>query len=173
MAIAIGIDGLAHTTISVGIVQKGADLGDDEVVVGANEVDGARLQGLGAFGGVVHHQYWLAKAGGLFLNATRIGEDNGGLLHEINELQVLQGLDEEEVRSRQIFAKDLVNGLAHIGIEVHGVDEVDIGVLLVEVFHGGDHGDEAFAEVLTAMAGNQYQFFLSRRNSRKNRKAFR
>jgi hypothetical protein len=34
VAIAIGVDGLAHTTIGGWIVQEGADLGDNEVVVG-------------------------------------------------------------------------------------------------------------------------------------------
>ena len=82
----------------------------------------------------------LPRPGGAFLDAARVGEDNGALLHKIDKLQVLQRLNEEEVLvGRQVFAKHLVDGLTHVRVEVHGIDKVHIRVLLGEVFHGGDH----------------------------------
>ena len=55
-------------------------------MVGANEVDGAALEGLGALGGVAHHEHGFSKAGGLFLDAATVGKDHGALFHQVNEL---------------------------------------------------------------------------------------
>lgn len=81
LTVAIGVDGFTHLFVGFLVVEQGADLADDEVVVGAHKVDGAALEGLGALGGVAHHQHRLAKAGGFLLDAARVGEDNGALLH--------------------------------------------------------------------------------------------
>ena len=159
LAVAIGVDGLGHTLVGLRVVEEGADFADDEVVVGAHEVDGAALEGFGTLGGVAHHEDGLAQARGLFLDAATVGEDDGGFLHQIDELQVLEGLDEEEVAILgEVFAEHLVNGLAHVGVEVHRIDEVHVGVFLAEVFHRCDHRDEAFAEVLATVAGYQDEF---------------
>ena len=158
LAVAVGVDGLRHTLVGLQVVEKGADFADDEVVVGAHEVDGAALEGFGTFGGVAHHEDRLAQTGGLFLDAAAVGEDDGGLLHQIDELEVLEGLDEEEVAVLgEVFAEHLVDGLAHVGIEVHRIDEIHVGIFLAEVFHCRDHRDETFAEVLAAVAGDQHQ----------------
>ena len=156
LAVAVGVDGLGHTLVGLRVVEEGADFADDEVVVGAHEVDGAALEGFGTLGGVAHHEDGLAQAGGLFLDAAAVGEDDGGFLHQIDELEVLQRLDEEEVAVLgEVFAEHLVDGLAHVGVEVHRIDEVYVGVFLAEVFHCRDHRDEAFAEVLATVAGDE------------------
>ncbi len=54
-----------------------------------------------------------------------------------------------------------MNGLAHIGVQVHGINKVHIGVLLTQVFHCSDHTDEAFAEVLAAVAGDEDEFLAT------------
>ena len=119
------------------------------------------LESFGPLGGVAHHEHGLAQTRRLFLNATGVGKDNGTLFHQIDELQILQGLDEEEIRPREIFAEHLVDGLAHIGVEVHGIDEVHVGIFLAEVFHSGNHTDETFAEVFSSMAGDENEFLAS------------
>ena len=53
-----------------------------------------------------------------------------------------------------------MDGLAHVGVEVHRIDEIDLGVFLAEVFHRRDHRDESFAEVLSAVAGDENQLAL-------------
>ena len=117
-------------------------------MVGAHEVDGTALEGFGTFGGVAHHEDGLAQAGGFFLDAAAVGEDDGGFLHQIDELQVLEGLDEEEVLSLTPALsqgegvhsrKHLMDGLAHVGVEVHRIDEIHVGVFLAQVFHRRDH----------------------------------
>ena len=69
-AVAIRVHCLAHSLVGGSIVEQGADFADNEVVVGANEMDCAALQGLGALCGVAHHEDGLAQARGLFLDAT-------------------------------------------------------------------------------------------------------
>ena len=54
-----------------------------------------------------------------------------------------------------------MDGLTHIGIEVHRIDKVHIRVFLAKVFHGGDHIDEAIAEILSSVACNQHKFLSS------------
>ena len=128
-------------------------------MIGAYEMDGTALESLRTFGGVAHDEDGFSQAGGFFLDAAGVGEDDGGFLHQVDELEVLQGFDEEEVGAREIIAKHLVDGLAHIRVEVHGVDEVHIGIFLAEVLHSCDHADEAVAEVLSSVAGDQDEFF--------------
>ena len=156
LAIAVGVDGFGHALVGGGVVEEGADFVHDKVVVGANEMNSPALEGFGALGGVAHHEDGLTQAGGLFLDAAAVGEDDGGFLHQIDELQVLQRLNEEEVAVLgEVFAEHFVDGLAHVGVEVHRIDEIDLGVFLAKVFHRRDHRDEAFAEVLSAVAGDE------------------
>ena len=152
LSVAVGIDGLGHTLVGLLVIQQRGNLAYDEVMIGAHQMDGAALEGFRAFGGVAHHEDGLAQAGGLFLDAAGVGEDNRTLLHQIDELQILERFDEEEVGTSEIFAKHLMDGLAHVGIEVHRIDEIHIRVLLAEVLHGRNHADKSFAKVLTAVA---------------------
>ena len=156
LAVAVGVDGFGHALVGLRVVEEGADFADYEVVVGAHEVDCAALEGFGTLGGVAHHENGLSQTGGLFLDAAAVGEDDGRLLHQIDELKVLQRFDEEEVAVLgEVFAEHLVDGLAYVGVEVHRIDEIDLGVFLAEVFHRRDHRDEAFTEVLATMAGDE------------------
>ena len=127
-------------------------------MIGSHKVDGAALEGFGTLGSIAHHEYGFSKSRGLFLDAAAVGKDHGALFHQVNELQVLKRFDEEEVGAREIFAEHLMDGLAHIGIEMHRIDKVHIRVFLTEVLHGRDHADEAVAEVLAAVAGDQDEF---------------
>ena len=106
-------------------------------------------------GGVAHDEYGFAKTWSLLLNTTRVGEDDVGLAHEVHELEVLEGFDEEEVWTGEVFAKYLVDRLTHIWIEVHWINEIDLGILLREVLHGGHHTDEAVTKVLATMTGDE------------------
>ena len=82
-----------------------------------HQMYGTVLQCFRTLGGVAHHEQSLAQAGSLFLDAARVRKNNRRFLHQTHELQVLQRLNEEEILiHRQILAKHLVDGLAHIGV---------------------------------------------------------
>ena len=51
------------------------------------------------------------------------------MLHEVAEM-------EDVVVACQVFAKNFVDGSAHIGVKVHRVDKVYVGVLLGQVTDG-------------------------------------
>ena len=149
---------MGHLVVVGLVFEEAGDFVHDQVVVGAHQFHGAGVECFGALRGIAHHEHGLAQAGGLFLDAAGVGEDDGRFLHQVHELEVLEGFDEEEVGiDRQVLPENLADGLAHVRVQVHGVDEVHPGILLAQVLHGGDHADEAFAEVLAAMAGNQHQ----------------
>ena len=97
LTIPVRIHGLRHTLVGGGVVEEGADFANDKVVVSSYKMYCATLKGFRTFGGVAHHEHRFAKTGSFFLNAATVGEDDGGLLHQIDELKVLQRLDEEEV----------------------------------------------------------------------------
>lgn len=99
MAIAVGIHGLRHLLIGSGIIKECANFVDNLIVVGAYKMNSAALDGIGSLGGVAHHENGLAEARSLLLNATRISEDDCALLHQIDELKILQGFNEEKVVS--------------------------------------------------------------------------
>lgn len=54
-----------------------------------------------------------------------------------------------------------MNWLTHIWVEVHWIYKVYLWILLTEVLHGGDHADEAVAEILTSMAGDEDEFLTA------------
>ena len=53
----------------------------------------------------------------------------GSYGHEHGLIEALGAplVNEEEVGARQVLTEHLVNGLADIGVQVHGIDEIDIG----------------------------------------------
>ena len=131
LAVAVRVHGFAHALISSEIIEEGADFVHNKVMIGSHQMDGAALKGFGALCGVAHHQDGLAKSRGFLLDAARVSEDNGGFLHQVNELQILEGFNEEEVLvCGEVFTKHFVNRLTHIGVEVHGVHEIHVGVFL-------------------------------------------
>lgn len=69
-AVTVGVHGFAHALVGCRVVKNGADFVHNEVVVGANKMDGAALKSFGTLGGVPHHEDGLAKTGGFFLDAA-------------------------------------------------------------------------------------------------------
>ena len=47
---------------------------------------------------------------------------------------------------------------ANIGIQVHGIYKIHIGIHLAKILHGCYHADESVAKVLAAMSGYEHQF---------------
>ena len=70
----------------------------------------------------------------------------------MDELKVLEWFNEEEVRTGEVFAKHLMDWLAHVWIEVHWINEINIGIFLGEVLHSCYHANEAVTKVLASVA---------------------
>ena len=158
VAVAVGIDGLAHAAVGGGLVEQGGDGAGDAVEVRSDELDRAGGDGFGAFGGVAHDEYGLAQAGGFLLDAAAVGEDDVALGHEVDETQVFQRFDEVHVAQvSEVGTEDVVDGTPHVGVEVHGVDEVHLRVAFGERFDGAAHGEETGAEVLAAVASDEHE----------------
>lgn len=150
---------MAHRVVVSLVRKEPAYLADDEVVVGADELDGAGVEGFRALGGAAHHEHRFAETRRLLLDAAGVSEDEGGFLHEVDKLEVLERLDEVEVVvCGEVVAEYLVDRSADVGVEVHRVDEVHVRECFGEVLHRSDHGDEAVAEVFAAMAGDEDEF---------------
>src|SRR5271169_1198820 len=60
-AVAVGVDCVGHRRVRGDVGQQGADGGDDAVLVGADEPDGARVHRLGTLSAVAHDEYGLAE----------------------------------------------------------------------------------------------------------------
>ena len=158
VSVAVGIDGLAHFLVNRRVVEKEAGCVDDAVEVSSDELDRAGADGFGAFGGVAHDEHGLAQAGGFFLDAAAVGEDDVAFLHQVDETQVFERFDEVHVAQvSEVGAEDVVDGAAHVGVEVHGVDEVHFGVAFGQRLDGTAHREEAFAEVFAAVSGDEHE----------------
>ena len=73
----------------------------------------------------------------------------------MNKLKILKRLNEEKVRTSQVLTKHLMDRFTHVGIEVHGVDKINIWVFLAEILHSSYHTDEAVTEVLATMTSDK------------------
>lgn len=128
------------------------ELAVDHVLAGAHELEGPRLDALGALGGIAHHKHRLAEAGRLLLNAAGVGEDEVGGRHEVVEVQHLERFDDvQAVEAVEL----LVRGLPHQGVHVDGVDRLGVGVLLHHAADGAEHAVHGLAQVLAAVRGDE------------------
>ena len=86
------------------------------------------------------------------LLAEGVGKHNAGLFHQIDKRQIFKRLNEKHVaKTCQIGAEHLVYGLSHIGVEVHGVYEIDVGIFGSEVAYGVADVEKAVAEVFASL----------------------
>ena len=128
LSVTIRINGFAHGFISCCIIEEGADFIDNLGVICANKMNSAAGESFRTLSGITHHEDWLAKAWGFFLYAARVSENDVGFAHQMDELQILERFDEEKVRTGEVFTKHLMDWLAYVWIEVHWIDEVNIGI---------------------------------------------
>ena len=66
-------------------------------LVGADQPHGAGGHRLGALGGVAHDEDRLAERGRLLLHPARVGEDQVRAVHQVDEGQVVERLDQVHV----------------------------------------------------------------------------
>ena len=58
-----------------------------------------------------------------------------------------------------------MDGLSYVGVEVHGVDEVYFRVAFCQRLDGPAHREEAGAEVLAAVSGDEHEAASARQAS--------
>ena len=64
---------------------------------GSNQTRGSSPDRFGALGGVAHDENRLAQTGSFLLDASGICQDQVGLVHERNEMEIGQGFDKVNV----------------------------------------------------------------------------
>ena len=76
------------------------------------------------------------------------------MLHHIHEWQIVQWFYQEDII--YLLTQDLQHRLTHIRIQVHGIYEIHILILLCQVLDSMADIQKSLAEVLTAMTSNQH-----------------
>ena len=139
---------MAHALVLGLIAEQAAELAVDDVLLGADELQRAGGDSLGALGGVAHHEHRLAQARGLLLDAARVGEDEVARRHEVVEVEHLERVDNmQAVEAVEL----LVGGISDERVHVDGVDRLGVGVLLHHAADGAEHAVHGLAQVLAAV----------------------
>ena len=135
-------------------MQQALGLAHDPGLRRANQARGAGLDPFGALGRLAHHQHGLPERGGLLLDAARVGEHNVRAAQETDEGRVID-------RRQQVHAfetaEDLSDRLLHVGVQVHGVDQLDVAVALDQRPQGAAQLLEGRPEVLAPVRRHQDQ----------------
>ena len=151
MAVAIGIDGVRHALIHFAAGEQLVGIADDIVAVNAGELDRAGRNGLGALGLAAQNEDGPAQRGRLLLNAAGVGHDHVACAHEPVHIHRVERLDEVYVRQ---IRKVLACRAAHDGRQMHGIDDLNIGVRQRNGAHGGKNILHRLAVVFAAVAGH-------------------
>ena len=139
---------MAHGLVLGLIAEQAAELAVDDVLPGADELQRAGGNALGALGRVAHDEHRLAQARGLLLDAARVGEDKVARRHEVVEVEHLERVDDvQAVEAVQL----LVRRLADERVHVDGIDRLGVGVLLHHVADGAEHAVHGLAQVLATV----------------------
>lgn len=78
-------------------IEQAFDARDDTSRVGGDQASYAGVNGLHALAGISHDEHGLAKRRCLLLNSTGIGKDEIRARHQVDELGIVQGLDQEDI----------------------------------------------------------------------------
>ena len=125
-------------------MEETGGLADDGIFVGADEFGGSVLEGFRSFGGVAHDEHGLAQAGGLFLYAAGVGEEEVATVHGPDKSRIFEGLDEMDVG---VALEKAADGFGDVWVEMDGIDELAVGVSLGKAEDGGADGLDALSEV--------------------------
>lgn len=150
--VAVGIGRPRHARVLALIGEQAGELAVDHALVGAHELQGPRLDALGALRGVSHHEHRLAEPRRLLLDAAGVGEDEVRGGHEVVEVQHLERLDDAQA----VEGVELgVCGLPHERVHVDGVDRLGVGLPLHHATDGAEHAVHGLTEVLAAVRGDE------------------
>ena len=146
--VAVGVGRMGHGRILRRFVEQAGELAIDGLPLGAHQTQRARLDALGALGGVAHDEHGLAETWRLLLDATGVGEDEVRASHEVVEVNDLQRVDDAQAVEAVQF---LVRRLPHLGVHVYGVDGLGVRPLLHDATYRAEHAVHGLAQVLAAV----------------------
>lgn len=139
---------MAHGLVLGLIAEQAAELAVDDVLLGADELQRAGRNALGALGGITHDEHRLAKARRLLLDAAGVGEDEVARRHEVVEVEDLERIDDvQAVEAIEL----LVRRLADERVHVDGVDCLCVRMFLHHAADGAEHAMHGLAQVLAAV----------------------
>lgn len=139
---------MAHGIVLGLIAEQAAELAVDDVLLGADELQRAGSDSLGALGGVAHHEHGLAQARGLLLDAARVCQDEVARGHEVVEVENLERVDDMQAVEA---VKLLVRRLADERVHVDGIDRLGVRMLLHHAADGAKHAVHGLAQILAAV----------------------
>ena len=156
MPIAVRVVNARHGLIRLAVFQQPHGLGNNAIPVRSHQLHRARFHRLRTLGFVPHHQDRLAQGRAFFLYAARIGDQNVGAPHQIDERNVALRFDKVDVRQ---IAQMPVHRTLDIRIRVNGVDNLHIRPLRQ---CGQRQADllKSFAETFAPVRRNQQQLFV-------------
>src|SRR5437588_2029419 len=96
---------------------------DKPISFNADELGPARLDGFGALSDFAHNQDMLAERGGFFLDSARVAEDEGAVLHQPDEGNVVYRRQKMNPREA---VEQLPDRSLHAGAKVDRKNEVEI-----------------------------------------------
>src|SRR6266403_2828024 len=151
-AIAVGTVGMRHAFVFTVVVQEPHHGREDSLSIRADEARSTRLDRLRPLGRVAYNEYRLPQRRGLLLNTPGIGDDQVCAHHQIDERQVLLRLDQTDVGE---VVQDRAYRLLYVWIEVHRVDDPDIGPLSCYAPQCPAETYELLAKVLASMSRDE------------------
>ena len=127
MAVAIGKARPSHGRIMVDIGQQATCFLEQPMAGCANEQHAPGGDGFGAFGGLAGDEHRAAEGRGLLLDTAAVGDDKirGG--EQCDKLGVIGRRSQDNAGA---IGEEFAHGGEHVGIEMHRIDEQEIGVLL-------------------------------------------
>ena len=97
MAISIRVVNETSADVFRGAIEQAGALANDAFFIMPHQLNGARIDGFGAFGFLADDENGLAEGGSFFLDTARIGDDEVGGAQQIDEGDVVEGLNELDV----------------------------------------------------------------------------
>jgi len=154
--VAKGVHGGAHA-LGPGLVGEGEveQFAETFWVVAYQDGD-AGFDGFGALGIATENEQWLAERWRFFLNAAGIGDEQPGVLEQVDKIWIIQRLDQMNA----ILPTQLgFCGGADVGIGMNGEDGGDIIMLADKVTERSQVLAHDFAKAFAAVRGEDDELF--------------
>lgn len=141
---------LRHASFFPGAVHNSGEGGGDGGRVGADQFVGAYRAGFGAFGAVAQGKTRHTHDGGLFSDASRVGDDAAGMLDEVVKFQITQRLGQNQAFRADAKGDHILAGAGMNGkndrktCALHGLQDADQLVTGVDVGRTMQRHDEIF-----------------------------
>jgi len=97
-SIPVGVDRVSHAPVYGLVLEKFPHGRDKPLIARTREFRCPRLHPLPAFGDLPHDEDRFAEGRGFLLDAPGVGKHEEAFFHEVEEVRVVQGFQEEDMR---------------------------------------------------------------------------